>query len=147
MNHRQIGIWLGAVLVISLISRWRVYQSRADRCNLDGNRIEPVRRVDLVRDGETVQSFCCIRCAGDWPDVPADAYWRVHDEITGEPLDASNACFVESRVVTVPSRRDRIHVFKNWADALGHCTQYEGHRIPNPFDPAAAQSNDPGSPK
>lgn len=142
MNNRQIGIWLSAVLVISLISRWRVYQSRADRCNLDGNRIEPIRRVDLLRDGKTLQSFCCITCAADWPDVPPGAYWRVHDEITGEALDSASACFVESAVVTVPSRQDRIHVFKNWADALGHCKQYDGRRISNPLEPAAAQSTE-----
>jgi len=133
MPFRRLAVWFGLVLALALYSRWYMDRTRTDRCSLDGNRIEPIYAVHLMLDGKVLARFCCIPCAREWPDVPSGAYWRVTDEITGEPLDATTASFVESSVVTVPSRQARIHVFAHWADAMEHDTRYSGVRIPNPL--------------
>ncbi len=144
MSSKRLVIWFAVVLALALYSRWHASRTRSDRCGLDGNRIEPVYAVDLMLDGRVTGRFCCVRCASEWPDVPADAYWQVRDEITGRPLDATTACFVESSVVTVASRQDRTHVFASWADALGHMTRYDGIRVPNPL--AIGVGSAPSSP-
>lgn len=141
VTHKGLLVWFGLVLLFSLFSRWHVYHRSATRCSLDGNRIVPVYRVDLMLAGDTLESFCCVRCAREWPDVPAGINWRVYDEITKAALDAAKACFVESEVVTVPSRQDRTHVFANWADAMTHADAYDGDRVPNPFETPESDSN------
>jgi hypothetical protein len=137
MSRKGLLIWFSCIFVLSLYSRWCVFVARADRCSLDGNRIVPVHQVDLMVDGRVKERFCCVRCAREWPNVPWGATWQVRDEMTGDLLDVTIACFVESSVVTVPSRRDRIHAFKNWTDAVSHVSLYGGSRIPCPF-PAKA---------
>jgi len=144
MSARNLFAWFASVLLISLASRWQALEADAVRCALDGERIVPVYRVDLVEaEGESV-SFCSIRCATAWPDVPAEASWQVRDEVTGRVIDARKACFVESSVVTVPSHRERRHTFENWADAHLHLTQYGGSRIPNPFAGECCESSESG---
>ena len=135
MTRRRLLVWFAVVLALSAVSRWRVLRANVDRCSLDGNRIVPVHRVDLMLDGRVLESFCCVTCALEWPRVPEGAAWQVHDEVTGEPLDARRARFVVSRVVTVPSRQDRIHAFRDGNDALDHIAQYDGAKLPNPFAP------------
>jgi hypothetical protein len=44
-------------------------------------------------------------------------------------LDATIACFVQSGVVTVPARNDRVHVFEHWSDAMEHVAEHGGARI------------------
>jgi hypothetical protein len=130
----RLVIWFAAILLLAVGSRATLERGRADRCSLDGNRIIPVYRVDLMVDGGVLERFCCVRCAAEWPEVPDGAYWQVRDEVTGAVLDAERASFVESTVVTIPSRQDRVHVFRRWADALEHVTAYDGRRIANPLD-------------
>ena len=133
MTVKGLLIWFTCILALSFYSRWHVFVARADRCSLDGNRIVPVHQVDLMVDGQVKERFCCVKCAREWPNVPVDATWRVRDEISGEPLDATIACFVQSSAVTVTSRQDRVHAFKNWTDAMSHISEYGGARIPCPF--------------
>jgi hypothetical protein len=133
MTYKLLILWFGTVFALSMFSRWDVFERRAQRCSLDGNRIAPVHRVDLMAEREVLASFCCVRCASDWPDVEDGSYWRVRDELTGEVMDADEACFVESGVVTVPSRQDYVHVFASWADALAHVTEFGGERIAQPL--------------
>lgn len=133
MPARRLAVWFGLVLALAVYNRWYMAQARSDRCSLDGNRIEPIYAVELMRDGRVLERFCCTKCAAEWPDVPDDAYWRVRDEVTGEAIDATAASFVESSVVTVPSRQARIHAFGSWSDALEHATRYDGRRVPNPL--------------
>ncbi|TDJ73990.1 MAG: hypothetical protein E2O39_05145 [Planctomycetota bacterium] len=133
MTYKLLILWFGTVFALSMLSRWDVFERRAQRCSLDGNRIAPVHRVDLMAEREVLASFCCVRCASEWPDVRDGSYWRVRDELTGEVLDANEACFVESGVVTVPSRQDHVHVFASWADALSHVAEFGGERIDQPL--------------
>lgn len=142
MTARNLSIWFALVLLLAVYSRWHTDRSRNQRCALDGNRIQPWARVDLLAGGEVLYSFCCVTCAAEWPDVPRDAYWQVHDEITGAPLDAARARFVRSSKVSVPARACRIHVFREWPDALAHAKQYNGRRIPNPFGPLTSRTPD-----
>lgn len=133
MTPKRLLLWFGFVLLFALYSRWQTERSRNQRCDLDGNRIEAWARVDLMHAGRVVKSFCCVTCAGQWPDVPEGAYWQVHDEITGQPLDAARARFVRSNKITVVARACRVHVFREWQDAVAHARQYEGQLIPNPL--------------
>ena len=86
MKRKGLVIWFGAMLSLALLGRWHSSASITGRCQLDGTRVVPVYQVDLMRDNDVLASFCCLRCAQEWPDVPADSYWQVRDEITGEPL-------------------------------------------------------------
>lgn len=133
MPTRTTYAWFGMVVAFSLLGRWQAYHARADHCNLDGTRIVPIHRVDLVVEGQVTRSFCSIRCARDWPDSPPGARFQVRDEVTGEVLDSSLAWFVESSVVAVPARQDKTHAFKSAADAMEHVSRYGGSRIPDPF--------------
>jgi len=128
-----IAAWFAALLALSLFSRAQIHARRSARCSLDGQRIEPIYEVDLVEDREVVARFCCIACAVEWPAVTPQAWWRVRDEITGEPLDARVASFVDSSVVAVASRRCRTHAFKNWSDAMNHAATYGGERVADPL--------------
>jgi hypothetical protein len=123
-----------AVLVaLSLASRCGLASRRAERCSLDGSHIEPVYEVELVEGEDVLARFCCLRCAQAWPEVPARAYWRVRDEITGRPLDSRKASFVESPVVTVAATRCRLHAFESWVDAADHVATYGGERVADPL--------------
>jgi hypothetical protein len=133
VRWKALAAWFLFVLFLAVLGRWQVARARADRCNLDGSRITPIYRVDLMAGEKVERSFCCLRCARDWPQGAGGGYWRVRDEVTGQLLDAATACFVESSVVTVPSRQCRIHVFKDWAAAMAHAAEYGGKRVPNPL--------------
>jgi hypothetical protein len=128
-----LAAWFAALLALALFSRAQIHARSAARCSLDGQRIEPIYSVELVRDSAVLARFCCISCAKEWPDVPPGSWWRVRDEITGESLDADVASFVDSSVVTVASRRCRTHAFKNWSDAMNHAATYGGERVADPL--------------
>jgi hypothetical protein len=133
MTTKNLSLWFALVLLLALYSRWHTDRTRDQRCALDGNRIQTWARVDLMAGDKVLKSFCCVTCAGQWPDVPENAYWQVHDEITGKPLDATRAWFVRSAKVTVAARACRIHVFREWPDSVAHARQYDGRIIPNPL--------------
>jgi hypothetical protein len=133
MTAGRLAFWFALTAALAAYSRADIRARRHERCALDGSAIAPVRRVDLMRDAHVLRSFCSITCARRWPDVPAAAYWRVHDEVTGRAIDARLARFVESRVVTVPARHERTHVFAHWADAKAHAETHGGREIENPL--------------
>src|SRR5262249_35426971 len=122
-----------AILLLSIASRVHVRDATAGRCRLDGAPIEPIRIVELMDRGEVLASFCSFGCARAWPSPPRTAYWRVRDEVSGAPLDAERAFFVQSRVPSVAARGERIHVFRDATEAMTHCAQFGGARIPNPL--------------
>ena len=133
MTTRGLVIWFSLVLAVAAFGRWDMERARIGRCRLDGTRITPVFQVDLMQSGQVLASFCSLRCASEWPDVPAGGYWRVRDEVTGEAIDAAAAIFVESAVVTVPSRQDRTHAFGSWIDAMNHASGYDGITVACPL--------------
>jgi hypothetical protein len=131
---RAGALWLLGVVALGAVSRVTYQRGRAERCALDGLRIEALYRVDLGRDGETVHSFCCVDCAAEWPEVHAGDTWTVRDEVTGGELDHTLAVFVASDVVVVPSRGAATHAFARWEDAQAHAAAYHGARIPDPLE-------------
>lgn len=133
MTFRRLALWFGLVAALAAYSRAEVGAQRKLRCSLDGNRIQSTYQVDLVSGGKVLESFCSIACAHQWPDIPPTAHWQVRDEVTGRVLDAARAHFIRSRVVTVPARRERTHVFAHWADAELHAQTHGGNQVPNPF--------------
>lgn len=145
MSHRSILLWFAALTIFAVVSRAQVRGGGPDRCSFDGAVIEPIHRVDLMEETTPSASFCSIACALDWPARPPPAphrnWWRVRDEVTGLPVDASRATFVASRVVTVPARSERIHVFADPTAAMSHCVQFGGARIADPFPPVAGDSD------
>jgi hypothetical protein len=50
----------------------------------------------------------------------------VTDEVSGEEIDAPDAYFVRSQVVTTPATGNRIHVFHKLEDAQRHAQTYRG---------------------
>jgi hypothetical protein len=57
----------------------------------------------------------------------------VVDERSGTKVNASQALFVESEMVTVPHVKNRIHVFSKEEDALKHIQKFKGRWVENPF--------------
>ncbi len=148
MTARRLAVWFGGILLLALVSRARLDENSSGRCRLDGNRLVPVYEVDLMRDGQVLKRFCCVRCAREWPEVHEGEYWQVRDEVSGEVLDATRAIFVESTVVTIPSRQDRTHVFRHRRHAMDHVHEYDGRPIPNPLvgrRPPSPADGDPTS--
>ena len=59
---------------------------------------------------------------------------HVTDEASGEMFDADQAIYVRSFVVTTPITQNRIHVFRNSADAEKHAEKFGGIvESENPF--------------
>jgi hypothetical protein len=142
MSSKAAHVWFGALLTVAAVSRERVRGGRADRCSFDGAAIESIHRVDLMEDDTPRASFCSVACALEWPAAPRRSWWRLRDEVTGLPIDAKRATFVESRVVSVPARHERIHVFQDPTLAMNHCVQFGGARIADPFLPPATEESD-----
>jgi len=146
MSHRAILLWFAALTIFAIVSRAQVRGGGPDRCSFDGAVIEPIRRVDLMEDSTPAASFCSLACARAWPALPPSAshqaWWRVRDEVTGLAIEARRATFVTSRVVTVPARGERIHVFADPTAAMSHCVQFGGARIADPLlSPTAGDSD------
>src|SRR5262249_36785541 len=81
-------------------------------------------------------------------DRPRAVY--VTDEASGAEIDSGSAFFVRSAVVTNPVTRNRVHTFRDRADAEDHARAYEGEALTGvrrPFsfqtDPAARPGNAP----
>jgi hypothetical protein len=140
-----LTVWFASVVGLALFSRWQAIDSRRARCRLDGTPINPVYRVDLVADDRILASFCCMKCATQWPEVPGGAFWQVRDEVNGDVLDAAAAYFVEGPPATVPSRQASTHSFRRLSDALDHTGRHGGTLIPSPFLPSNNRSSTHGN--
>jgi hypothetical protein len=96
-------------------------------CALDGVRVDPAYRVEIVDADGRPHEFCCLRCAEVWwqrhPDVRSIT---VTDETTGATVEASAAHFVRSTVVTNPTTGNRTHAFRNRGDAERHAATFAG---------------------
>jgi hypothetical protein len=132
-------VGLVAVAGLALLGRWARGRP-GDGCDLDGSKIDPVYRVDVVDGRGDAHQFCCLTCARMWLDrqsAPPRAI-TVTDEASGEQLPAGAACYVRSSVVTRPTTGNRIHVFRNRADAEKHAEAFGGYVLSEaegPFRP------------
>ena len=88
----------------------------------DGGAIEPLYRVRVVDQQGKEFEFCCIHCAEAWlrgaKDNPRAIF--VTDEASGAEVEPGSAYFVRSMLVTNPTTRNRVHVFREEAEARKH---------------------------
>jgi len=106
-----------------------------DRCDYDGVKIEPIYAVYFTLQNGTEKKFCSVACASmSFSALKKQIREvRVVDEPSGNKINASEAFFVESDVVTVPHVKNRIHVFAKKEDALKHIQKFNGRWVGNPF--------------
>jgi hypothetical protein len=110
-------------------------KSIENHCDYDGVKIEPIYAVYFTFQDGTEKKFCSIACASlSFPELKSRIKEVVVvDERSGTKINASQALFVESEVVTVPHVKNRIHVFANKEDALKHIQTFKGNWVENPF--------------
>ncbi len=126
-------ILMGLVALAS--SLWRSYGA-SETCEMDGQELSPALRVDLTMADGTSHAFCTIACARSWlanqPNTtPKQA--TVRDAITGEPLDAYHAVFVQGKPVTNRANGNNIHAFRDMREAQEHVNRFGGLEIADPF--------------
>jgi len=134
-NKRWIAFFITFV-IISLGSGCKgERKSIENRCDYDGVKIEPIYAVYFTFQDGTEKKFCSIACASlSFPELKSRIKEVVVvDERSGTKINASQALFVESEVVTVPHVKNRIHVFANREDALKHIENFKGRWVKNPF--------------
>ncbi len=141
--NRNTARWLlglaGVLLVVGLpfIGKW----SRRDlgpRCELSGLRIEPLYQVRVVDRAGSSHRFCCNRCATRWltsSGIEPEAVYMT-DEAGGGEIDAREAYFVDSRVVTNRVTENRTHTFRVKTDAEAHARTFSGSLLEGADRPA-----------
>jgi hypothetical protein len=154
----RLLLFLAGLLVVvglPLAGKW-ARRGAGPRCELDGLTIEPLYRVRVVDRAGGSHPFCCARCAARWlarqGDRPQAVY--VTDEAGGAEVDSRSAFFVRSTVVTNPLTRNRVHAFRDRADAEAHVRAYGGEAltgVERPFsfelDPYRPEAPAPGQDK
>jgi len=135
LNNRWIALCI-IFVVISLGPGCKGEKKPLEsRCDYDGVKIEPPYAVYFTLQDGTEKKFCSIACA----TMSFSALKRqmrevrVVDEPSGNKINASQAHFVESEVVTVPHVKNRIHAFAKKEDALKHIQKFKGNWVENPF--------------
>ncbi len=103
-------------------------KGHAARCALDGQEIDPSLQVTIVTQDGELSVFCGILCAEmslkQSMAIPHQVL--VTDELTSKSLDAGNAHYVRSAVVSNSHTGDRRHVFGQRAAAELHATTFHG---------------------
>jgi hypothetical protein len=118
---------LAVVVGLAVGAHWARHDPQAG-CALDGSKIDPIYRVEILDDQGDSHAFCCPTCARLWlgrQPTPPRAI-TVTDEASGERIDARAAYYVRSAVVTRPTTGNRIHVFRDRADADRHAEAFGG---------------------
>lgn len=127
MRFRTGAIAVVLLLLLSAAAVGLRHES-ATGCALDGVAIDPLYRVQVVDAKHQTQQFCCLRCAELWLKRQAARPKAIHvtDETTGELLNASEAHYVRSLVVTSPATGNRIHAFGTRESAVQHANMFRG---------------------
>jgi hypothetical protein len=115
------------LLALPFLGAW-MRRTNEPCCALDGGALAPSYQVRIEDTAGVSHEFCCIRCAELWLDQnPQRAYgiW-VTDESSGSEVLAADAQFVRSLVVTTATTGNRIHAFREWADAERHANKCRG---------------------
>ncbi|HWB09544.1 MAG TPA: hypothetical protein VG826_09980 [Pirellulales bacterium] len=141
--------WWASILVaisaavLPALGTWSRRQT-LPQCAVDGVAIVPIYAVEIVDAKGEKRPFCCVRCAEYWlaqePLPPNEIH--VTDEVSGRPLDAGEAFFVRSSVVTNDVTGNRIHAFENRADAEGHASQFRGRLLTEDDRPLQAKKDE-----
>ena len=116
------------------------HQVRKDdrpRCNRDGLLIDAAFRVRVRDAAEAFTRFCDVGCARSWIDRQPAAPQQilVTDEDSGEMLDAREAFFVRSSIITNRVTGNRWHVFRDRDRAKQHAKQSRGRLMVGPDHP------------
>lgn len=128
--------YLGVMLAIAFAAAtWRARASSLS-CEMDGQAVLSNLQVDLKMADGPWHTFCSIECARRWlaekgDDYPDEAI--VRDALTGEPLDAYVAIFVQSKIETNSANGNNIHAFRYQTEAANHIRRFGGHEIDSPF--------------
>jgi hypothetical protein len=134
---------LGYVIVLAILPLLGAWARREIRpaCAHDGGAIEPRFRVRVQDADGTDYEFCCIACAQAWLAQASRPVRSIHvtDEISGAELDATDAIFVRSQVVTNRATGNRVHVFQRAGDAEHHALSAGGRVLSGADHPFATQ--------
>jgi ribosomal protein L24E len=135
VNKKRIILLVIFVIISLVLGCQGEKKTIENRCDYDGVKIEPLYGVYFTLQNGTEKKFCSIACASmSFPALKKQMRQvRVVDEPSGNKIDASQALFVESEVVTVPHVKNRIHVFAKKEDALKHIQKFKGNWVENPF--------------
>jgi hypothetical protein len=131
MNGKAKLVWgllgLAVVVGLPLAGHWARRHARSG-CALDGLPIKADYQVDVEDSQGRTWSFCCLRCADLWlrQQKEAPRAILVTDEASGARIDARDAYFVRSMIVTMPPTGNRIHVFRTEVDARRHAEESFG---------------------
>jgi hypothetical protein len=143
MNKKKII--LGALLAAAVIgiALWgslsrmgKQDQTVTQWCDFDGTTIRAPYRVDIIQADHQKKKFCSLYCALMWQrqNPGPGAEIRVVDEPSGDIIDARQAVYVRSKVISVPEVKNDLHVFAKMSDAQAHARQFGGRIVPNPFE-------------
>jgi len=134
-NKRWITLFITFVIISLVLGCQGERKSIESRCDYDGVKIEPIYAVYYTLQDGTEKKFCSIACASlSFPELKSRIKEViVVDERSGTKINAFQALFVESKVVTVPHVKNRIHVFGNREDAIKHLDKFKGRWVENPF--------------
>jgi len=134
-NKRWIALFVIFLIIYLVLGCQGERKSVENRCDYDGVKVEPLYTVYFTLQDGTEKKFCSVACASlSFPELKSRIKEViVVDERSGAKINASQALFVESEVVTVPHVKNRIHVFANKEDALKHIQKFKGNWVENPF--------------
>ena len=135
LNTRQIRFLMIFTIISLILGCQGERKSIEGRCDYDGVKIEPLYAVYFTLQDGTEKKFCSIACASmSFSALKKQIKEvRVVDEPSGNKINASEAFFVESDIITAPHVKNRIHVFAKKEDALKHIQKFKGNWIENPF--------------
>ena len=128
--------WIFFLLIIFIILAFGCKKNTPeDRCDYDGAKIEPLYAVYFTLQDGTERKFCSIICASmSFRELKRQIKEvMVVDEASEKKINASQAFFVESEVITTLHVKNRIHVFSNREDAGRHLKRFNGRWVENPF--------------
>jgi hypothetical protein len=131
-------LFTGTLIIAITISVLVVFPRNihaSSRCSLDGSRIQPLHEVIIVLQDKSVHRFSSIISARIWfrENGEQASNIRVTDETTGEKIDAGQAFYAESEVITTPHTRNKIHVFGRREAAELHALKFRGKLVKSPF--------------
>ncbi len=134
-NKRWVALFTTFVIIPLVLSCQGERKSIESRCDYDGVKIEPIYAVYFTLQDGTEKKFCSIACASMSFSALKKQIRKVRvvDEPSGNKINASEAFFVESDIVTVPHVKNRIHAFGRGEDAMKHLEKFNGRRVENPF--------------
>lgn len=122
----------GLLLVASLPFIGQFYRTdRESCCNWDGLALNPLYRVRVISSTDNSKHFCSVQCAVLWLSRNRDKVARilVTDEVSGTEMDAADAVYVRSSIVTNRITGNRIHVFRTEVDAQKHAEAANGRKL------------------